>query len=90
MRSASVLGLNGAPIGDFTARIGDPTGKQDALALWCPTADDKTVSGFKLPVKASKATVVRFATGSITGVEAPLANLTLDVSEKPTLVFLTR
>ena len=65
-------------------------GKQDTLALWCPTAEDKTVSGFKIPVKASKATAVRFTTGSTTGIAAPLPTLTLDVSEKPTLVFLTK
>lgn len=83
-------------VGDFPT--GNPdvmalrfsNGKQDALALWCPTAEDKTVSSFKLPVKASKAMAVRFATGSTTGAEAPLENLTLNVSEKPTLVFLTK
>ena len=65
-------------------------GSQDALALWCPTAEDKTVKGFKLPVNVSKATAVHFTTGSTTGAATALVNLTLDISEKPTLVFLRK
>lgn len=66
--------------------------KEEAIALWCPTSEDKTIADFALPLStAKKADVVTLATGSTTG-RLTSQNLTggklrLTVTERPILVF---
>ncbi|MGC4045271.1 MAG: hypothetical protein QM758_15880 [Armatimonas sp.] len=71
------------------------SGKDEAIALWCPTSEDKTVANFALPVgMAKKADQVTFETGSTTGKTSPLSiasgKVRLTVTERPVLVFLKK
>ena len=47
-------------------------GGKSAYAVWCPTSDNRKVSGFTLPLTGKSATQIEFASGSVTGKAKPL------------------
>lgn len=78
---------------DVTAlRFSD--GKRDAYALWCPTSEDRTVTGFAFKTPFTRADLVALAAGEPSGrasvVRAKGGALSLTVTERPQLVFPRR
>ena len=75
-------------------RFANASGKVAAYAVWCPTSNATTVSGYSLTLQGShtSAAQVALANGSIGGTRTTLAisggTVTLDVSERPTFVLL--
>ncbi|WP_269537521.1 hypothetical protein [Cerasicoccus fimbriatus] len=75
-------------------RFADAMGDVRAIAVWCPTSEDKTVSNYSLDLDglATTATLVEFADNSTSGIETALIisndAVTIDVSETPVLVML--
>jgi hypothetical protein len=64
-----------------------------AYVVWCPTAENATVSNFALPVTGAKTAIqVTLQNGETNGISAPLAiaanSVTLQVSEKPIFVMV--
>lgn len=73
-------------------RLKPETGKPTtALAVWCPTSEDKHVAGYRLVLPGKSATLVRLTAGKASGSAASLAltdgKATLEVSETPVLVL---
>lgn len=66
-------------------------GKTSAFIVWCPTSEDKHVSGFRLPLNSKNATKITFETGKAEGIPTPLrienGALGLDVSETPIIIL---
>ena len=67
-------------------------GAGHAFAVWCPTSEDKKVSGYRLPVPARKRRQVVFTNGQVKGVVRQLPgsgnSVSVDVGETPTLVMV--
>jgi hypothetical protein len=63
-----------------------------AVVAWCPTSEDKHVSGFRLPVTGPGATLVTLANkredGNETSLVAKDSAVSFDVSETPEIVLL--
>ena len=63
-----------------------------AYVAWCPTSEDRHVSGFILPVETKTARIVRVVSGKVNGEESALpvgkGGVTLTVTEMPQIVLV--
>ncbi|MEO1052249.1 MAG: discoidin domain-containing protein [Bacteroidota bacterium] len=76
-------------------KFNNPSRAEAAYAVWCPTSNATTVSGYTLDLLSSETTARRITLvdGNIDGVEDTLtvssSQVTIDVSEKPVFILVS-